>query len=257
VRAWQVKRIEARVSSYIDEGDDSLEELIGKKHAAVEEAKARRVAVQRVVAALNPYARVLGPVQRLLASLVPRVRQVRYALLWNDRILTLWLAVALGALTLVLALIPWAFVLLWSSRLVGLALLGPHMVLVGRGVDRARRGAREEAREYRQASPARQVELLLAYEEKLMAEARVQVSRAREEQLGRSERDQMRLQYLHGQRHLFMNSNTLGNANIKYIAAADITRSKAHPVPSGGATATAAACSDAAVAVSVGLTDLV
>ena len=78
--------------------------------------------------------------------------------------------------------------------------------------------------------------------------------------MGRTEREQVRLKYLLGQPHIFMNSNTLGNANIKYIAAADIARSKANPLPSGGATATptaAHACSGAAVAVSVGLTDLV
>ena len=85
---------------------------------------------------------------------------MRYAIFWNDRILTLWLAVGLVGLTLVLALIPWAFVLLWSSRLVGVGLLGPHMHLVGKRVDRARREAREEAIEYREASPARQVELI-------------------------------------------------------------------------------------------------
>ena len=54
------------------------------------------------------------------------LRTVRYTLFWQDRIFTMWLYLCIVLLTLVLALIPWGFLLHYGTRLVGLAIFGPR-----------------------------------------------------------------------------------------------------------------------------------
>ena len=63
----------------------------------------------KITAAVNPVAKVLGPIQTKLAMGVVPLRMVRYMLFWQDRIFTMWLYLALVLLTLLLALIPWGF----------------------------------------------------------------------------------------------------------------------------------------------------
>ena len=114
---------------------------------------------------INPLAPVLGPLQRILGKVLVHVRTVHRVLAWEDRFVTtivvrltqskpinfastfvrlnrdvaLSPCVCAGAqycqlvlLTLVLLIIPWAFLLHWGARLVGFLLFGPHMHLVGR-----------------------------------------------------------------------------------------------------------------------------
>ena len=80
----------------------------------------------KITAAVNPVAKVLGPIQTKLAMGVVPLRMVRYLLFWQDRIFTMWLYLALVLLTLLLALIPWGILLHYGCRLVGLAILGPR-----------------------------------------------------------------------------------------------------------------------------------
>ena len=110
-------RAAGQVAEFIDEGDDSPEERIAKRRAKEREKESHSTWV-RLNQTFNPVAKFLTPVQAGLAELVPKVRQVRYALMWNDRILTFWLAAALAVLTLILALIPWGLLLHWTARLV-------------------------------------------------------------------------------------------------------------------------------------------
>lgn len=89
--------------------------------------------------AINPVAWVLGPVQNYAGDLLVLTRAVQRLVTWQDSATTSFLYVVLATLTLLMALTPWAvvlpFVITWSARLFGFALLGPHMLYVGRRVD--------------------------------------------------------------------------------------------------------------------------
>ena len=133
--------IEEEVAQFIDEGDDTEQEKIEKKQARSQKAHGGK----SLLAAFNPMATALGPVQSTLADLLPAVRAVRYLIFWNDRILTFWLVAAIIVGIGALALIPWFFVLYWAARILGIALLGPHMHLVGRWLDKQRAEQRAKA----------------------------------------------------------------------------------------------------------------
>ena len=70
---------------------------------------------------------IFGWIQASLAAKLVPLRAARGLLTWADPVLTTWLVLLLLALTAVLPLLPWLFLM----RLTGLLLLGPHMVLVG------------------------------------------------------------------------------------------------------------------------------
>lgn len=85
---------------------------------------------------LNPLALVLTPVQRLLGSHLVYVRMARGIYRWEDPALTAWVCaglvvVALGMLPVVfhvLPRVPWP----WVMAVVGVVLLGPQNILLGR-----------------------------------------------------------------------------------------------------------------------------
>jgi len=187
-------------------------------------------------------------VQAALAQLVPKVRQVRYAIMWNDRILTFWLVAALTIVSVVLMLIPWGFLIQWTMRLIGLAAFGPHMHLIGRYIDRTRAETRQTEMQYREAGSADKQKILDAYREELMKEARVQVKKAQDAMAKASDREKERFAYLGKLKYVFLNRNTHGNANIKYIASADPFRSTVCPAPSAAGDAPAPSAASAASA---------
>ena len=86
--------------------------------------------------------------------------------------MTLWLWIGLLALSAVLAalalVVPWGLVFMCVCRLVGLLLLGPHMVWVGRWVDTkqaaaaAKEVAYDEADEQGRGALLEEVRLTLA-----------------------------------------------------------------------------------------------
>ena len=127
-----------------------------------------------VVASLNPLAGVLGGVQPILGQALRGLRSTKRMLTWTDRALTLWLLLGCCALSSLLALlgllVPWGPVLRWGARLAGALLLGPHMLFVGRWLERraAAAAAKEEA--YRSADEAGRRAMLKAVGDEVGAE---------------------------------------------------------------------------------------
>jgi hypothetical protein len=231
--AWTSEKeaVRAEVEQFVNDGEDSVEDQIERQRAA--ERQQAGSTYKRMKGALNPVERALTPVQRALAAIVPKVRQAKNALLWSDRILTFWIVVAVGAVTLLLAIIPWGFVIFWSARILGVLLMGPHMYFVGYYIDKSRAEEQAKAAEFSGASEARRVAMLDAYKEELMKDAKVRVEKAQKKQDEDPVRNKQRLAYLRAKsrdRYYFVNGNTRGNANIKYIAAADSSRSKVTPL---------------------------
>ena len=89
---------------------------------------------------VNPIALYLGPVQRTLGENMGYVRAARAVGNWEDTALTGWVCFALLVAAVVLPFVPWRPLL----QLGGLAILGPHMWLVGRRVARSEALAAEE-----------------------------------------------------------------------------------------------------------------
>lgn len=148
-----------------------------------------------------------------------------------------WVGVVIFVLVIILALIPWGWLVLNTTRWVGYALLGPHMYFVGYKIDQARKRARDAGIEYLGASATERKAILDEYHEELMVKARVQVKKAIDGHARRTKREQARVEYLRQHKYIFLNSNTHGNANIKYVASADPTRSGARPAPGEPSTA--------------------
>ena len=89
---------------------------------------------------------------------------------WQDSAATTVLYLLLAASALLLALIPWAtvtlFVVKWGSRLLGLALLGPHMYWVGLRLEAI---AEQQQREEKAAAAAAVAEAAEAARQKKAA----------------------------------------------------------------------------------------
>ena len=227
--AEEKARIGEQVAAFIDDGDDSVEEKIVKMREAQRQREDLSL-MGKMALSVNPVAAALGPVQSQLAALVVPLRMVRYTLVWQDRILTLWLYLAILLVTLVLALIPWGLLVYYGSRLICFALLGPHMHFVGRKVDQMRREARQELKEYCEADEDGKAAILERYKATLMKTGQEQVKQAQLKIAGKSKRELERLRFLEGQKYNFINGNTRANARIKYVATADPSRSSAQPI---------------------------
>ena len=147
-------------------------------------------------------------------------------------------------------LVPWGFVLHYGARLAAAALFGPHMLFVGRHVDRERQRAKAELRAYIDADEDGRRGILAAYKATLMEAARDRVAKAQLKLSSRSRAELERVNFLERQRFVFINKNSPGNGTIKYAAAADPARSSARPlvvVPPDGAAADEEEGEDAAV----------
>ena len=221
--------VEAEVAAFIDQGDDSIAEKIVKRRV-LERKHESQTMMERVAITLNPVAVALGPLQKTLASVLVPLRAIRYALFWQDRIVTTWLCLALAALTLVNALLPWRWMLFYGCRLAGALLLGPHMHLLGRRVDSKRLLWRLQVQEYDRADTTKRREIIDAYWATLMEAARKQVRGAQIKLAGHSKAELERQAYLEHQRFNFLNGNTPSNARIRYVAVADPSRSSARPL---------------------------
>lgn len=99
---------------------------------------------------LNPLAPYLGPVQQQLGKLLVYARATRALLRWEDSAMTLWLCAVCAVAALVLACMPWLLV----YRATGVALLGPHMLLVKAHRRRVLQRAHDLERRYQASSPA-------------------------------------------------------------------------------------------------------
>jgi len=223
---FQKELVAAEVAAFIDEGDDSPEERLAKRRA-----REKAVAKVGLVDRINPLAKYLGPVQVGLAKAVPKVRAVRNVIFWNDRVVSFYLALLLLLATFALALVPWGLVIQYGARLGGLALFGPHMYLLGRWIDKRRAEERAAEEKYQAASGKEKRKMLDDYREELMKAARSEVKEAQIRLAPKSERSARRQAYLEGSAYVFLNSHTRVNANVKYVAAAEVHRSTVQPVP--------------------------
>ena len=185
---------------------------------------------------INPLAPLLLLFDAVLSGLLVYMRTLQRMVAWHDRILTLQLCVALALLTLVLvgvgyllALIPWAEVFSWTFRLIGFAVFGPHMILVGRYVEEMRRDDKDALTKFAAGSREERARTLqeyrMAYEAKVMRKALEEGDAELKSAFEKSPEQYHHLSY--------QPNPTAGT--LRYVHQADPTRSKAYPLnePSG------------------------
>jgi len=130
------------------------------------------------------------------------VRVVRRLLSWEDRRLTLWLELTLGAVAAVIVglidFVPWGLVGPYIARLLTFVAFGPHMYFVGKHY--AKIAAEEEALadEFDAAEAAGKEALLEQEREQMLNEAVEQVRKTLQERSKFSEVERQRAEYYAG-----------------------------------------------------------
>jgi len=180
-RATDQLAILMRVEQQIDLADDTIEE----RHYKAQKARERDVKTISVNL-INPLAPLLGSFEAKLLDALHPLRGLVKLVTWNDRWLTTWFYLGLGFVTFANIFVPWPKLLFYGLRTFGLVALGPHMLVVGRSVDRARRAEREAERAYRAANADERAAILAVFEQKLMDEAHIRVARAHKAHAKRS-----------------------------------------------------------------------
>jgi hypothetical protein len=79
---------------------------------------------------IDPFKRILEPIQRYLQLACKIVRYIRNILIWDECYLAFWLTVGCFALSIACMFVPWAFLIQWTSRVIAWTLFGPWMKLV-------------------------------------------------------------------------------------------------------------------------------
>lgn len=180
---------------------------------------------------INPMAKILGPIQFALEKVVVPARLVRRSVMWHDRIVTTWAFLGLLGLTVLLALVPWRFLLKWGAKLLGLAALGPHMYCVGKLV--AKRAAAAEAAEveYQAATAAGRASILSRYRAELMKTAHDEVAEAAAKRAKASGHQKARVAYLLEAKHTLAVTPQRTSTKVKHVNKPDPRRSRAYASP--------------------------
>jgi len=78
----------------------------------------------------SPFKSILYPIQQILYSVCYYLRIVRNIYLWDEQYYAAFLTAASILVGLVFYILPWAFILRWTGRIVAWLVFGPHMKLV-------------------------------------------------------------------------------------------------------------------------------
>lgn len=186
---------------------------------------------------LNPVRRVLsrllGPAQNVLGEICVWTRILARVRQWHDRVLVMWLHLALLlaaavsiAIGYLLWRIPWSLVFEWAFRLAGAALFGPHMHWIGKRVERATKERVEKEEEFDSASDARREEMLADEKDKLEAAAR---ERIREELKAALEKEDDCDSHPIVPEHGILNRPRPNAGSHKYPFSLDVKRSRLRP----------------------------
>jgi hypothetical protein len=79
---------------------------------------------------IDPFKRLLFPVQQNLALVCRYVRHVRHVLSWQECYIAFWITTGCFLLSIICVFVPWFFLLKWSARISVWTLFGPWMKLV-------------------------------------------------------------------------------------------------------------------------------
>jgi hypothetical protein len=96
---------------------------------------------------VNPLKGVLHPIQLQLKEIVVALRIATSIVLWEETFYAFWIVTISFAVSIVMLLIPWGFLLRWVFRIAAWIFLGPWMVIVDRFYFRDKPNMTEEEKE--------------------------------------------------------------------------------------------------------------
>ena len=219
----------AELTEEFDERKENLEEEMAKVNAPVSKG------VGVPIVTLNPLAPVLGPVQRILGKVLVHLRTVRRVLAWEDRFVTSLVYCQLFLLTIVLLIIPWAFVLHWGARLFGFLLFGPHMHLVGRLVARKAAQTAEIELRYQQGDSTVRKAMLAEVRDEMEKEVQAIIALRLKHMKNRTEQQVKADDYIDANDSNFAIFPTRTSGRFRYRSTPILTRSRATPLVVDGA----------------------
>ena len=187
------------------------------------------------IVTLNPLAPVLGPVQRILGKVLVHLRTVRRVLAWEDRFVTSLVYCQLFLLTIVLLIIPWAFVLHWGARLFGFLLFVPHMHLVGRLVARKAAQTAEIELRYQQGDSTVRKAMLAEVRDEMEKEVQAIIALRLKHMKNRTEQQVKADDYIDANDSNFAIFPTRTSGRFRYRSTPILTRSRATPLVVDGA----------------------
>jgi hypothetical protein len=88
------------------------------------------IATKRKGMSIDPFKRVLFPVQQNLAMVCRYVRNTKYIIFWEECYISFWITTGCLLVSLLFLFVPWGFLIKWGARLFVWALFGPWMKLV-------------------------------------------------------------------------------------------------------------------------------
>ena len=128
----------------------------------------------------DPLTPIFSPIQRALGEVLVYLRVLKSLGSWHDPQASFVMCVSLllvSALMLPIGavlwlVVPWAHLFGWTFRLLGIALLGPHMFCLGKYVARREAEAQKEAEAFSAMSSKEQNQLLAKEKERMLVEGR-------------------------------------------------------------------------------------
>jgi len=146
-------------------------------------------------------------------------------------VLTFWLATSLGVATLGCLLVPWAWLAHYTLRLLGAALFGPHMRLVGQWLKAREAEACRNDHAYRVADDEGKRLILDTFRTGVVRQMEARLATLREDQA--AAHTAAYAQYLHEAKHVLALSPSRITTHLKYQALPDPHRSTATPLETG------------------------
>jgi hypothetical protein len=79
---------------------------------------------------IDPFRRIMEPIQGYLQLACRIIRYIRNILLWEECYLAFWITSGCFILSIACLFVPWSFLILWTSRIIVWTIFGPWMRLV-------------------------------------------------------------------------------------------------------------------------------
>ena len=224
----KIKEIRRQVTEEVHEMESDVQSAAEEGEADTRLAGAMGGAMNKV-RNLSPLAMALGPAQTALGKLIIPLRTAERILNWHDRAATLWLYLCLVATSIVLAIIPWTLV----CRIVGFGVLGPHMHLVGRALDKRSLAAAKREREFAGADAGEREKILMFVRAEAMATAKKKLDKIRTKLDARTKSVVAQDEFVSNAKFNLIIQPSRTQSRIRDKAKPSPTRSKAYPAPEG------------------------
>jgi len=78
---------------------------------------------------IDPFRKIMEPIQINLQIICKIIRYIRNILIWEECYLSFWLTICCVILSIACMFVPWAFLVLWTSRVIVWTFFGPWMKL--------------------------------------------------------------------------------------------------------------------------------